>query len=66
MDAIMKKKPKPKRKEQRMRDHIVVRVPDTLRAALQKAAEADRRKLSDYIRLALEDHLAGRVKGMRR
>ena len=54
-----------KRQEQ-MASHIVVRVSDTLRAALEKAAAKDRRKLSDYIRLALEDHLARQTKGRRR
>lgn len=49
-----------------MKSHIVVRVPDHLRAALEEAAEEDRRKLSDYIRLALEDYLAGRPKERRR
>ena len=45
-----------------MKDHLVVRIPDTLRVALEKAAAADRRKLSDYVRILLEDHLAGKRK----
>ena len=61
----MGRKAKRKKGEDRMHDHIVVRVPDHLRAALEKAAVKDRRKLSDYIRLALEDHLAARAKGRR-
>ena len=52
-----------KRKTERskpMQDHLVVRIPDGLRAALEKAAEADRRKLSDWIRITLEDALGAR------
>jgi predicted transcriptional regulator len=33
---------------------LSIRVPADLRKALQKLADADRRKLSDYIRLQLE------------
>ena len=45
-----------------MNDHLVVRIPDELRASLEKAAAEDRRKLSDYVRIVLEDHLAGKKK----
>lgn len=38
------------------------RLPVKLKAALEKLAEKDRRPLSDYIRLALEDHVARKRK----
>ncbi len=36
------------------------RVGPELKAELQKLAKADRRELSVYVRLALEDHVAAR------
>lgn len=47
-----------------METHIRVRVPADLRASLERAAETDRRKLSDWIRITLEDALGAR-KGRR-
>ena len=49
-----------------MDDRIIVRLPAAMKGALQKAAVADRRKLADYVRIVLEDHLAGRGKRKRR
>ncbi len=46
-----------------MSETLVVRVPTELRAALEKAAEADRRGLSDFLRIALSDYLATREGG---
>ena len=40
-----------------MDDHLVVRVPATLLDGLREAAEKDRRGLSDYVRIMVEDHL---------
>ena len=39
---------------------ISFRINDDLKAALQKLAAADRRSLSSYIHLALEDHVAAK------
>lgn len=36
------------------------RIPPELKAELQKLAIADRRELSVYVRLALEDHVAAK------
>jgi predicted transcriptional regulator len=36
------------------------RMPPELKAELQKLASADRRELSVYVRLALEDHVAAK------
>jgi uncharacterized protein (DUF1778 family) len=36
-------------------DRIGIRIPRKLRIAIERAAERDRRKLSDWIALALED-----------
>ena len=36
--------------------HIMVRLTGELKDALQRLADKDRRKLSDYVRVALEDH----------
>ncbi|MEK7468313.1 MAG: ribbon-helix-helix protein, CopG family [Planctomycetota bacterium] len=55
----MKHKPE----EKGMSETLVVRVPTELRAALEKAAEADRRGLSDFLRIALSDYLATREGG---
>jgi predicted DNA-binding protein len=38
---------------------IVIRVDKKLKDRLQKLAEKDRRKLSDYIRIVLEDLING-------
>ncbi len=52
---------KSKRRESKpMPGHLVVRIPDALRAALEKAAAQDRRKLSDWVRITLEDALGAR------
>jgi hypothetical protein len=45
-----------------MESQIVVRMPIDLREALEEAAAKDRRGLSDYLRVVLEDHLAGKRK----
>lgn len=37
---------------------ISYRVPSSLKDALQKLADADRRKLGPYIQLVLEEHVA--------
>lgn len=34
---------------------VIIRVSKELKKALQKLADADRRKLSDYLRIQLED-----------
>ena len=34
------------------------RIPEALKAELQKLADADRRKLGPYIQLVLEEHVA--------
>lgn len=36
---------------------LLIRVPAKMKAELQKLADADRRKLSEYLRLHLEDFL---------
>ena len=41
-----------------MDQHLVVRVPAALLDGLRQAAEKDRRGLSDYVRIMVEDHLA--------
>jgi predicted DNA-binding protein len=42
---------------------VIVRISQSLKTALKKLAEQDRRKLSDYIRLQLEKHVeANKVK----
>lgn len=41
---------------------IGFRIPAKLKASLEKLAEKDRRPLSDYIRLVLEDHVARKRK----
>lgn len=48
-----------------MKHTLGVRLPDALLRELEAAAEEDRRKLSDFVRLALEDALAAR-KGARK
>ena len=42
--------------------HLMVRLSTELREGLEAAAEEDRRGLSDYVRIVLEDHLAARKK----
>lgn len=37
--------------------YLHLRIPADMKEDLQKKADADRRKLSDYIRIILEDHL---------
>ena len=44
---------------------MMVRLPDGLMRALEKAAAEDRRRLSDFVRIALEDYLAARKKKRR-
>lgn len=46
-----------------MKKMLGVRLPDALLAELAKAAEEERRKVSDYVRLLLEDALAARKGG---
>jgi hypothetical protein len=55
-----------KRRSKAMQDHLVVRIPDGFREALEKAAAEDRRGLSDWIRITLEDALAARAKRRRK
>ncbi|MCC6741111.1 MAG: ribbon-helix-helix protein, CopG family [Planctomycetia bacterium] len=53
---------KPKRKERPVvkSEFVILRVPPELKRALEEAAAAERRGLSDYLRLALEDLVAKR------
>ena len=37
--------------------YLHVRIPSDMKEKLQALADADRRKLSDYIRIILEDHI---------
>lgn len=46
-----------------MDDRILVRVRGDLRRAIERLAEKDRRTLSDYVRILLEDHVATRKGG---
>lgn len=39
------------------RSMIVVRVPVEMKKELERHADNDRRSISDYVRMALEDHL---------
>ena len=57
---------KKRAENQNMDTHLVVRLPAALKAALEKASTDDRRKLSDFVRLALEDHLNCLKKGRRK
>lgn len=41
---------------------MMVRLPDGLMRALEKAAAADRRRVSEYVRIVLEDHISARGK----
>jgi hypothetical protein len=42
------------------RDIVVsCRVAPAIKAELQRRADAERRKLADYVRMLLEDHVAG-------
>lgn len=41
-------------------DHLNFRVEPELKAGLQKLADADRRDLSVYVRMVLEDHVAAK------
>jgi len=41
-------------------EHLSFRVPPELKDELQQLAAADRRELSVYVRLALEDHVAAK------
>lgn len=43
-----------------MKKMLGVRLPDALLAELNKAAEEERRKVSDFVRVLLEDALAAR------
>jgi predicted DNA-binding protein len=46
-------------------DRLELRVPSRLKKALEVLAERDRRKISDYVRVALEDHVKARMGGTR-
>ncbi len=46
-----------------MKKMLGVRLPDELLAELSKAADEDRRKVSDFVRILLEDALAARKGG---
>lgn len=50
-----------------MRKTLGVRLPDALLRELEQAAEADRRKVSDFVRVLIEDALKARktTKGAR-
>ena len=54
--------PKNRSASQLMDTHLVLRLSTALKSALEKVAARDRRKLSDYVRIVLEDHLAGKKK----
>ncbi len=43
-----------------METQVVVRMPRELREALEKAASEERRPVANFIRVLLEDGLAGR------
>lgn len=53
---------KEKSTRSRMDTQIMIRLRSELREGLEAAAAADRRGLSDYVRIVLEDHLAGKKK----
>ena len=40
-------------------DRIIVRIPKRMRTILEELARKDRRNLSDYVRLLLENHIIG-------
>ena len=42
--------------------YLHLRIPSEMKEELQQRADEDRRKLSDYIRIILEDHLKSRGK----
>ena len=46
----------------RMEGQLVLRLPAKLKRTLEKAAAADRRRLSDFVRLLLEDAMTARKK----
>lgn len=47
-----------------MKDELIAfRLPEALRRALEEAAEKDRRTVSDYLRLLIEDTLKAQGKG---
>ena len=46
----------------RMEGQLVLRLPAKLKKTLEKAAAADRRRLSDFVRLLLEDAMTARKK----
>ena len=46
-----------------MKKMLGIRIPDALLAELAKAAEEERRKVSDFVRLLLEDALSARKGG---
>jgi predicted DNA-binding protein len=48
----------PTGKEKSLDVILTVRMPAKLKASLEKLAEKDRRDLSDYLRIVLEDHIA--------
>ena len=44
-------------------EHLSFRVSLELKDGLKKLADADRRDLADYVRIALEDHVATKKAG---
>lgn len=47
-------------------EQLSFKIPATLKAELQKLAEADRRKLSPYIQIVLEEHVAAKKAAAKR
>ena len=45
---------------------ISYRIPDQLKADLQKLADADKRKLGPFIQIVLEEYVAANKKGAKR
>lgn len=45
-----------------MSEQIVIRIDSKMKRALQKLADEDRRKLSDYVRLQLENIITEKIK----
>ena len=42
----------------RRTEHVIIRVTPELKQQLEKMAGHDRRTLSDYVRIVLEDHIS--------
>ena len=47
-------------------EFIALRISPSLKKSLEVLAEADRRSLSDYLRIVLEDHISHKGKKKRR